>query len=76
MAEARDALRCNEVVRLEHRMLSADGRTVWVRDSLHPVAGPPWNSARLRGVMIDITESRRAQQSLIGERGAFPEDRR
>ena len=27
MAEARDALRCKEVVRLEHRMLSADGRT-------------------------------------------------
>ena len=28
MAEARDALKCNEVVRLEHRMVSADGRTV------------------------------------------------
>ena len=39
MAEARDALKCNEVVRLEHRMVSADGRTVWVRDSLHPLAG-------------------------------------
>ena len=65
MADARDALKCNEVVRLEHRMVSADGRTVWVRDSLHPLAASPWNSARLRGVMIDITEGRRAQQSLI-----------
>src|SRR6185295_7824305 len=58
------ALRCNEVVRLEHRMLSADGRTLWFRDSLHPVAGPLGNPTRLRGVMSDITESRRAQQSL------------
>jgi PAS domain S-box-containing protein len=71
MAEARDALKCNEVVRLEHRMVSVDGRTVWVRDSLHPLAGSPWNSARLRGVMIDITESRRAQQSLIESEQRF-----
>ena len=71
MAEARDALKCNEVVRLEHRMVSADGRTVWVRDSLHPLAASPWNSARLRGVMIDITESRRAQQSLIESEQRF-----
>ncbi len=71
MAEAREALACNEVVRLEHRIVSADGRTMWVRDSLHPLAASPWNSARLRGVMIDITESRRAQQSLIESEQRF-----
>ena len=46
MTEARDALKCNEVVRLEHRMVSADGRTVWVRDSLHPLAASPTLSRR------------------------------
>ncbi len=71
MAEARDALKCSEVVRLEHRMVSAGGLTVWVRDSLHPLAASPWNSARLRGVMIDITESRRAHQSLIESEQRF-----
>jgi PAS domain S-box-containing protein len=71
MAEARDALRCKEVVRLEHRMLSADGRTLWFRDSLHPVAGPMGNPARLRGVMTDITESRLVQQSLAESEERF-----
>ena len=71
IAEARDALRCNEVVRLEHRMLSADGRTLWFRDSLHPVADPLGNPTRLRGVMSDITESRRAQQSLAESEERF-----
>jgi PAS domain S-box-containing protein len=71
IAEARDALRCKEVVRLEHRMLSADGRTLWFRDSLHPVAGPQGNPTRLRGVMTDITESRLAQQSLAESEERF-----
>jgi PAS domain S-box-containing protein len=71
IAEARDALRCNEVVRLEHRMLAADGRTLWFRDSLHPVAGPMGNPTRLRGVMTDITESRMAQQSLAESEERF-----
>jgi PAS domain S-box-containing protein len=71
MAEARDAVRCHEVVRLEHRMLSADGRTLWFRDSLHPLAGTHGNPGRLRGVMTDITESRRAQQSLLESEERF-----
>ncbi len=70
-AEAFDALRSNEVVRLEHRMLAADGRTLWFRDSLHPVVGPNGNAARLRGVMTDITESRRAQESLVESEERF-----
>jgi len=69
--EALDVLRSNEVVRMEHRMLAADGRTMWFRDSLHPVAGPNGNAARLRGVMTDITESRRAQESLVESEERF-----
>jgi two-component system cell cycle sensor histidine kinase/response regulator CckA len=71
VAEALDALKSNEVVRLEHRMLSADGRILWFRDSLHPVAGAHGAPARLRGVMTDITESRRAQESLIESEERF-----
>lgn len=52
-------------------MNAADGRTLWFRDSLHPVAGPNGNAARLRGVMTDITESRRAQESLAESEERF-----
>jgi len=48
----------------EYRMLAADGRTVWIRDIVsvfveegHPVV--------VRGIMVDITERKRQQESLI-----------
>jgi PAS domain S-box-containing protein len=71
MAEAMNAVRTNQVLKLEHRMLAADGRVLWFRDSLHPVRGPLREAARLRGVMTDITESRRAQESLIESEERF-----
>ena len=47
----------------EYRMLHRDGHVVWVRDEariVHPEGGEP----RWRGVLIDITEARAAQQAL------------
>ena len=45
----------------EYRMIAADGTVVWLRDLMTVVIErrPP---ARLRGVMVDITERRRAEQ--------------
>ncbi len=49
--------------KLEYRMIAADGRVVWLRDNARLVLsgkGP----ALLRGVMVDITETKQAQQAL------------
>jgi PAS domain S-box-containing protein len=47
----------------EYRMIAADGRTVWLRDIVSVVVegGVP---VKLRGVMLDITEQKRAQEDL------------
>jgi PAS domain S-box-containing protein len=47
----------------EYRMIAADGRTVWLRDIVTVVSegGVPH---RLRGIMVDVTEERRARENL------------
>ena len=51
---------------LEHRMLTADGRTIWLRTSILVVdAGDKANGKKeLVGVMTDITERRNAQAEI------------
>jgi len=46
----------------EYRMLAADGSVVWLRDvvSVGPDGG---GGIRLRGVMVDVTERRRAEEA-------------
>lgn len=46
---------------LEYRMLAADGREVWIHDIVSVVVedGRP---ARLRGVMVDVTARKRAEE--------------
>ena len=47
---------------MDYRMLAADGREVWVRDI---VTMPPRDGAQmLRGLLIDITETKRTEQAL------------
>jgi two-component system, cell cycle sensor histidine kinase and response regulator CckA len=48
---------------VEYRMIAADGGTVWLRDDIAAVPspeGPRW----LRGVMIDISDLKRAQARI------------
>jgi PAS domain S-box-containing protein len=45
---------------VEHRMIAADGSVVWLRD-LITVVPDGARRARLRGVMVDITERKRAE---------------
>ncbi len=49
--------------RLEYRMVAADGRVVWIRDNARMVLGGKGPS-QLRGLMVDITEIKQAQQAL------------
>jgi PAS domain S-box-containing protein len=48
---------------LEYRMITADGRTLWLRD-LVTVTVEDDQHVRLRGIMVDITEQKRAGDAL------------
>ncbi|MDI1481338.1 ATP-binding protein [Polyangium sp. y55x31] len=63
MALCKDATARGVPHRFEYRMIAADGRVVWLRDYVRVVLedGRP---ARLRGVMVDITEVKHVQAEL------------
>lgn len=50
--------------RFEYRMLSRDGREVWVLDDLNPSQGDPDQPMLLQGILLDITEQKRAEAAL------------
>ncbi len=47
---------------LEYRMITADGRTLWVRDRIRVVRTAE-GEVRLRGVIVDITEQKRVERA-------------
>jgi PAS domain S-box-containing protein len=47
----------------EYRMLAADGRTIWLRDLIHVVTGDDGAPSLLRGLMIDVTSRKQAEQA-------------
>lgn len=48
----------------EYRMIAADGRTLWLRD-LVTVVVEENRPVRLRGIMIDITDKKKAEERLL-----------
>jgi len=54
----------------EYRMLAADGRTVWIRDIVSVVIENGCAS-KLRGIMEDITERKRIEESLVDSEERF-----
>jgi PAS domain S-box-containing protein len=48
---------------LEYRALGPEGETIWLRDLLH-VVHDVHGAALLRGLIVDITERKRAEQAL------------
>jgi PAS domain S-box-containing protein len=60
-------LQCTAELRdheFEYRMLAADGRTVWLRDCVTVVA-EGGRAVRLRGIIVDITARKLAEQRLL-----------
>jgi len=50
--------------KFEYRAIAADGRTVWLRDIVRVVLDDDGRPRELRGLMIDITEQKLAEQGL------------
>jgi diguanylate cyclase (GGDEF)-like protein/PAS domain S-box-containing protein len=48
---------------LEYRVIAADGRLVWVRDIVRAVMGPDGTCQALRGLMLDITARKEAEEA-------------
>jgi PAS domain S-box-containing protein len=57
-----DCTAAREDHQFEYRILSADGRVVWLRDIVKVILDEYGRPAHLRGVMIDVTERRQAEQ--------------
>jgi PAS domain S-box-containing protein len=64
MAECRAALARGEDHELEYRALTATGEIVWLRDIVHVVPDAPGNAGQLRGLTVDLTDIRRADEAL------------
>ena len=47
----------------EYRMITADGRTVWLRDTISPPDEKAPRS-RVQGIMVDITERKQAEEAV------------
>jgi PAS domain S-box-containing protein len=48
----------------EYRLIAADGRTVWIRDEAVLLRDRDGNPVHWQGVMVDITESKQANDDL------------
>ena len=60
---ARSAADAGQDQSFEYRVSAPDGRTIWIRDMVHVVRSAQ-GPRQLRGLMIDITERKRAEQAL------------
>ena len=48
----------------EYRIVTADGRQIWVREIVHVVPGGQGQARRLRGLTVDITEQKRLEEQF------------
>lgn len=64
LAERQATYELGEALRLEYRMVTADGRIVWVEDQSVFVQPPDGGPAFRQGVAIDITARKQAEDSL------------
>lgn len=49
---------------MEYRMITADGRIVWIHDVVHVVKDAAGRPTGMRGVMVDITRRRESEDAL------------
>src|SRR5215468_11303395 len=64
MATCRAAIARGEDHELEYRAQRATGDIVWLRDIVHVVPAAPGRPGQLRGLTVDLTELKRADEAL------------
>src|SRR5215204_309613 len=52
-------------LRTEYRLITADGRMVWVRDEAVVISDRDGDEPLLQGFMVDVTERKAAEQALL-----------
>ena len=67
----RDAAEEGKDHEIEYRMLAADGSVVWLREIVRQVRDPVTRTAKLRGLMVNVTERRRAQEALSSSEAKY-----
>lgn len=58
-----EAVEARRDYEMEYRMVSTDGNTIWIRDSVRLLLDGD-RVTKLRGLMVDITEKKAAEQAL------------
>lgn len=56
---------------VEYRAIASDGRVAWIRDRVGLVDAGNGSPGRIRGMMVDITEEKRAEAALRREREQY-----
>ncbi|HZT78814.1 MAG TPA: PAS domain S-box protein, partial [Gemmataceae bacterium] len=64
VAACREATEQGRDHTFEYRALAADGRVVWLRDLVYVVRDGAGRASRLRGLMVDISDRKQAEDEL------------
>jgi PAS domain S-box-containing protein len=64
LGEHRESLRTGDPFRAEYRLIGADGREVWIHDEAVLVRGTNEDPLFWRGVITDVTRTRRVEDRL------------
>jgi PAS domain S-box-containing protein len=64
LEEVRDAVSRGTGCSIEYRSKQSGGHAVWLRDLISVVGSPAGGAASVRGLMVDITERKRAEEAL------------
>jgi len=65
MKRRREAIATGALFCSEHRILTAQGKTIWVRAMANPLKRPDGKISGYVGTMEDITEQRQASQDIL-----------
>jgi two-component system cell cycle sensor histidine kinase/response regulator CckA len=76
LAADRAAITDRQDYELEYRVIAADGRTVWFREIVRVELGDDGEVHRLRGVMVDTTAQKRADELRDGLERQLQESRK
>ena len=62
---ARETARLGTRMEIDYRAVTADGRTLWLRDRVLGLPGGPDRPPRLRGLLVDISQHRALEEGLL-----------